>query len=146
MEDEEFVLFRGVWNGEPFPLLALGGAAFAGKPNAVAARLCASGRARPRSGGSAVEREPRGGRLTLLSEDPGGELLSRLLGRPWGITSFLRVAVRRRVHLRVFGSVWHDLRSVRASCFASVSSFSPQWPSRLFTMASRRTTRAHALR
>jgi hypothetical protein len=22
MEDEEFVLFRGVWNGEPFPLLA----------------------------------------------------------------------------------------------------------------------------
>ena len=30
------------------------------------------------------------GRLTLLSEDPGGEPLSRLMGRPWEITSFLR--------------------------------------------------------
>jgi hypothetical protein len=45
--------------------------------------------------------ERRGGRLTLLSEDPAGKPLSRLLGRPWDITSFLRVAVRRRV--RVFG-------------------------------------------
>ena len=33
------------------------------------------------------------GRLTLLSEDPGGEPLLRLLGRPWEITSFLRFAI-----------------------------------------------------
>jgi hypothetical protein len=37
-EDEEFVLFRGAWNSEPFPLLA---AAPSGEPPAVAARLCA---------------------------------------------------------------------------------------------------------
>jgi PAS domain S-box-containing protein len=33
------------------------------------------------------------GRLTLLSEDPGGEPLLRLLGQPWEITSFLRFAI-----------------------------------------------------
>jgi serine/threonine protein kinase len=33
------------------------------------------------------------GRLTLLSEDPGGEPLLRLLGQPWEIASFLRFAI-----------------------------------------------------
>src|SRR5438309_9575021 len=33
------------------------------------------------------------GRPTLSLEDPGGELLARLLGQPWEITSFLRVAI-----------------------------------------------------
>jgi PAS domain S-box-containing protein len=33
------------------------------------------------------------GRLTLLSEDPGGEPLLRLLGQPWEIVSFLRFAI-----------------------------------------------------
>ena len=33
------------------------------------------------------------GRLTLLSEDPGGEPLLRLLGQPWEIASFLRLAI-----------------------------------------------------
>ena len=37
--------------------------------------------------------EPHQGRLTLLSEDPGGEPLLRLMGRPWEITSFLRLAI-----------------------------------------------------
>jgi PAS domain S-box-containing protein len=37
--------------------------------------------------------EPHQGRLTLLSEDPGGEPLLRLLGRPLEITSFLRLAI-----------------------------------------------------
>ena len=29
----------------------------------------------------------------LVLEDPGGDCLARLLGRPWAITSFLRVAI-----------------------------------------------------
>ena len=33
------------------------------------------------------------GRLTLLSEDPGGEPLLRLVGQPWEIASFLRFAI-----------------------------------------------------
>ena len=37
--------------------------------------------------------EPRNGRLTLLIEDPGGEPLLKLLGRPWEIGSFLRLAI-----------------------------------------------------
>ena len=37
--------------------------------------------------------EPRQGRPTLVIEDPGGEPLSRLMGQPWEITSFLRVAI-----------------------------------------------------
>ena len=31
------------------------------------------------------------GQPALLSEDPGGELLARLLGQPWDLTPFLRV-------------------------------------------------------
>src|ERR1700674_2758919 len=33
------------------------------------------------------------GRLTLLMEDPGGEPLLKLLGQPWEIASFLRLAI-----------------------------------------------------
>src|SRR6202042_161935 len=33
------------------------------------------------------------GRLTLLMEDPGGEPLLKLLGQPWKIASFLRLAI-----------------------------------------------------
>jgi predicted ATPase/signal transduction histidine kinase len=33
------------------------------------------------------------GRLTLLLEDPGGELLTRLVGQPWEVPQFLRVAI-----------------------------------------------------
>ena len=33
------------------------------------------------------------GHTVLLLEDPGGELLSRLLGQPWEVTQFIRVAI-----------------------------------------------------
>ncbi|APR77913.1 Signal transduction histidine kinase CheA [Minicystis rosea] len=33
------------------------------------------------------------GRLALVLADPGGEVLSRLVGRPWEMTAFLRVAI-----------------------------------------------------
>jgi len=35
----------------------------------------------------------RGGRMTLVLEDPGGEALDRLLGRPLEVTPFLRIAI-----------------------------------------------------
>src|SRR6202041_1034745 len=40
-----------------------------------------------------IRLEPRQGRLTLLSEDPGGESLLKLMGRPWEITAFLHLAI-----------------------------------------------------
>jgi len=44
-----------------------------------------------------------GGRMALVLEDPGGEPLDRLLGRPWGVAEFLQVAISlagalRQVH------------------------------------------------
>src|SRR5262249_14971565 len=33
------------------------------------------------------------GRPTLLLDDPGGELLGRLIGKPWDVTPFLSVAI-----------------------------------------------------
>src|SRR5215470_2760488 len=41
---------------------------------------------------------PRGlthehGQLTLLLDDPGGELLAGLVGQPWDVPQFLRVAI-----------------------------------------------------
>jgi hypothetical protein len=71
-EDQEFVLFRGVWNGEPLPLLAAASAAqpspesLARLQHAYALRdeLDPAWAARPST------LEPHGGRLTLLSEDP----------------------------------------------------------------------------
>jgi PAS domain S-box-containing protein len=40
-----------------------------------------------------VSLAPRGGRMTLVLENPGGEPLDRLLGRPLEVTSFLRIAI-----------------------------------------------------
>jgi predicted ATPase/two-component sensor histidine kinase len=39
------------------------------------------------------------GRSTLLSDDPGGELLACLVGSPWELTAFLRVAIGLTVAL-----------------------------------------------
>ena len=39
-------------------------------------------------------------RLTLVLEDPGGELLDRLLGEPLGISEFLRIAIQLTTALR----------------------------------------------
>jgi predicted ATPase/signal transduction histidine kinase len=39
------------------------------------------------------------GRLTLLLDDPGGELLVRLIGKPWDVTPFLRVAISGAIGL-----------------------------------------------
>ena len=55
--------------------------------HALRADLDAEWAARP------VELVRREGRLTLVLEDPGGEPLERMLGRPMDVTQFLRIAV-----------------------------------------------------
>ena len=95
-EDGEFVLSRGVWDGEPFPLLAAmpssaqpSAGTLARLQHAYALReeLDPAWAARP------LRIVPHQGRLTLLIEDPGGEPLLGLLGQPWEITAFLRLAI-----------------------------------------------------
>jgi serine/threonine protein kinase len=95
-EDEEFVLFRSVGDDGSLPLLAFAPASAQPSPESLARlqhayalreKLDPAWAARP------LRLELRGGRLALLCEDAGGEPLSRLLGRPWEIGSFLRVAV-----------------------------------------------------
>ena len=95
-EDGELVLCRGVWGGEPFPLLAAMPSSAQPSPETLARlqhayalreELDPAWAARP------LRLEPQQGRLALLIEDPGGEPLLRLLGRPLDIMSFLRLAV-----------------------------------------------------
>ena len=95
-EDGEFVLSRGVWDGDASPLLAITPSSSQPLPETLArlrhaymlrVELDPAWAARP------LRLEPHQGHLTLLSEDPGGEPLSRLLGQPWEITSFLRLAI-----------------------------------------------------
>ena len=95
-EDGEFVLSRDVWDGEPFPLLAAMPSSAQPSPETLA-RLRHAYELReeldPAWAARPLRLEPHQGRLTLLSEDPGGEPLLRLMGRPWEIASFLRLAI-----------------------------------------------------
>ncbi len=95
-DDGEFVLSRSVWDGESFLLLSAMPSSTQPSPEiltrlqhayALREELDPAWAARP------LRLEPHQGRLTLLSEDPGGEPLLRLLGRPWEIASFLRLAI-----------------------------------------------------
>jgi serine/threonine protein kinase len=94
-EDGELVLSRGVRDGEPFPLLTAVPSSAQPSPETLARlqhayalreELDPAWAARP------LRLEPHQ-RLALLIEDPGGEPLLRLLGRPLDIMSFLRLAV-----------------------------------------------------
>jgi PAS domain S-box-containing protein len=56
---------------------------------------------------------PRGGRMALVLEDPGGEPLDRLLGKPLGVTQFLHIAIPlvtaiRQMHER--GLIHKDIK------------------------------------
>jgi predicted ATPase len=95
-EDGEFVLSRGVWDGEGLPLLVVMPSSAQPSPETLARlqhayalreELDPAWAARP------LRLELHKGRLTLLNEDPGGEPLLRLTGRPWEIGSFLRLAI-----------------------------------------------------
>jgi hypothetical protein len=95
-EDGEFVLSRGVWDGEALPLLAAMPSSAQPSPETLARlqhayalreELDPAWAARP------LRLQRHQGQLTLLMEDPGGEPLLRLTGRPREIASFLRLAI-----------------------------------------------------
>jgi hypothetical protein len=95
-EDVEFVLSRGVRDGEPSPLLVVAPASAQPSPGSLT-RLEHTYALRDEVDPAWAARPLRlvrdRGRPMLLLEDPGGEPLARLLGQPWEITSFLRVAI-----------------------------------------------------
>ena len=95
-EDGEFLLSRAVPHGDPLPVLAAVPLTTPPSPAAIA-RLQHAFELRNELDPGWAARPLRlvtdNGRLTLLSEDPGGEPLLRLLGQPWEITSFLRFAI-----------------------------------------------------
>ncbi len=95
-EDVEFVLSRGVRDGEPSPLLVVAPASAQPSPETLT-RLEHAHALRDELDPAYAARPLRlvrdRGRPMLLLEDPGGEPLARLMGQPWEITSFLRVAI-----------------------------------------------------
>src|ERR1700689_893667 len=95
-EDGEFLLSRAVPDGDPLPVLAAVPLTSPPSPAAIA-RLQHAFKLRneldPAWAGRPLRLVTDKGRLALLSEDPGGEPLSRLLGQPWEIASFLRFAI-----------------------------------------------------
>jgi PAS domain S-box-containing protein len=101
-EDEEFVLSRRVSDKEHFSLLVSTPAStqptmevLARLRHAYALRdeLDSAWAARP------VALEGRDGRSALFMEDPGGEVLARIIGKPWDLATFLRVAIGLTVSL-----------------------------------------------
>jgi PAS domain S-box-containing protein len=101
-EDQEFVLSRRVWNDRRSSLLAIMPASAQPTAETVARlnhayalrdELDSSWAARP------VSQEFRDGRSALLTEDPGGEVLARLIGTPWDLKPFLNVAIGLAVSL-----------------------------------------------
>ena len=95
-EDGEFVLSRAVPDGEPLSVLSATPLTNPPSPGATA-RLQHALKLRDELDPTWAARPLRlatdKGRLTLLSEDPGGEPLLRLVGQPWEIASFLRFAI-----------------------------------------------------
>ena len=95
-EDGEFVLSRAVPDGESISVLSAMPLTNPASPGATA-RLQHALKLRDELDPTWAARPLRlatdKGRLTLLSEDPGGEPLLRLVGQPWEIASFLRFAI-----------------------------------------------------
>lgn len=95
-EDGDFVLSRSTLVDEPAPVLVLAPASQRPTP-AILARLEHAYALRDELEPSSVARPLRlmhyRGVPALVLEDPGGDLLARLLGRPWELPQFLRVAI-----------------------------------------------------
>jgi predicted ATPase/signal transduction histidine kinase/DNA-binding response OmpR family regulator/GAF domain-containing protein len=95
-EDTEFVLSRAVRDGEPSSRLLLVPALMQPSPESVA-RLERAYALRddldPAWATRPLSLVRHGQRPALLLEDPGCEPLVRLMGQPWEITLFLRVAI-----------------------------------------------------
>jgi len=95
-EDGDFVLSRSTLVDEPAPVLVLMPASERPAPGVIA-RLDHAYALRDELDPSSVARPLRlvqdRGLPALLLEDPGGDLLARLLGQPWELPQFLRVAI-----------------------------------------------------
>src|SRR6202020_83132 len=100
LRDGELALFRGDGAGlRPILLAAAGSSSRACLTRleheyALRAELDAEWAAHP------IELSRHQNRVALVLEDPGGAVLDRLLGRPLGITQFLRIAISLAVALR----------------------------------------------
>ncbi|TMA78895.1 MAG: hypothetical protein E6J74_41215, partial [Deltaproteobacteria bacterium] len=101
-EDEECILSRRVSDREPSPHLELTLASAEPAPESVTRlehayalrnELDSAWAARP------IALEHHEGRPTLFVEDPGGEVLAQLVGKPWELTAFLHVAIGLTVSL-----------------------------------------------
>jgi PAS domain S-box-containing protein len=95
-QDGDFVLSRSILVGEAAPVLVLTPASNRPAP-AIIARLDHAYALRDELEPSSVARPlslvHHRGLPALLLEDPGGDLLARLLGKPWELPQFLRVAI-----------------------------------------------------
>ena len=95
-EDGDFILSRSTLADEPAPVLLLAPASERPAPGIIA-RLEHAYALRGELEPSSVARPLRlvhcGGLPALLLEDPGGNLLARLLGQPWELPQFLRAAI-----------------------------------------------------
>jgi serine/threonine protein kinase len=95
-EDGDFALSRSTLADEGAPVLVLAPTSERPTP-AIIARLEQAYALREQLEPSSVARplslENDGGLPALLLEDPGGDLLARLLGQPWEVAQFLHVAV-----------------------------------------------------
>src|SRR5690242_16157856 len=95
-DGQDFVLFRGLRpsDGARFIVSAPGLQSTAGQSltqleNAFSLRkeLDPAWSAKP------VCLDQQNGQTLLISNDPGGELLARAIGKPWELTPFLRVSI-----------------------------------------------------
>ena len=102
--DDEFVLSRGVREGDSSPILVETPALAEPAPGSLRLLEHAYGLREELDPAWAVrplELVRDQGRSVLRFEDPGGELLARLLGQPWEVTAFLRVAIGLAVTRKV---------------------------------------------
>src|SRR5882724_11046290 len=101
-EDGEFLLSRGVRDGERSPLLVLSATSAQPATGSLQRLEHAYGLREeldPAWAARPLELVWNQGRPTLVLEDPGGEPLARFVGRPWEVRPLLRIALSLAVAL-----------------------------------------------